>query len=100
MNPLEELIRTNIEVIGWIASGFILYSFLWDGWKLRLYNGIGALLWLGYGLVEASGSIIFLNGAILLIHLRKLSIEKRRKKSDKKISFERPKKIFKKSTRP
>jgi len=79
MNPLEELIRINIELIGWIASGFILYSFLWDGWKLRMYNGIGALLWLGYGIVEESGSIIFLNGAILLIHLRKLSIEKRRK---------------------
>jgi len=79
MNPLEELIRMNIELIGWIASGFILYSFLWDGWKLRMYNGIGALLWLGYGIVEESGSIIFLNGAILLIHLRKLSIEKRRK---------------------
>jgi hypothetical protein len=69
----------NWEIIGWIASGFILYSFLWDGWKLRLYNGIGALLWLGYGIMEESGSIIFLNGAILLIHLRKLSIEKRGK---------------------
>ena len=79
MNPLEQLIVENIELVGWIASGFILYSFLWDGWKLRIYNGIGALLWLGYGIVEESGSIIFLNGAILLIHLRKLSIEKRRK---------------------
>lgn len=69
----------NWEIIGWIASGFILYSFLWDGWKLRMYNGIGALLWLGYGIAEESGSIMFLNGAILLIHLRKLSIEKRRK---------------------
>jgi hypothetical protein len=44
-----------------------------------MYNGIGALLWLGYGIAEESGSIMFLNGAILLIHLRKLSIEKRRK---------------------
>lgn len=69
----------NWEIIGWIASVFILYSFLWDGWKLRIYNGIGALLWLGYGIAMSSGSIIFLNGAILLIHLRKLSIEKRGK---------------------
>jgi hypothetical protein len=74
----------NWEIIGWIASGFILYSFLWDGWKLRLYNGIGAGLWLGYGIAEESGSIIFLNGAILLIHLRKLSIEKRGKNNRQK----------------
>ena len=89
-----------MEILGWIGSAFVLISFLYEGWRLRALNSIGAGLWLVYGIVGGMGSIIFLNGAILLIHLRKLSIEKRRKKSDKKISFERPKKNFKKSTRP
>ena len=93
----------NWEIIGWIGSGFVLYSFLYEGWRLRILNSIGAGLWLSYGISMGSGSIIFLNGAILLIHLRKLSIKRREKislkKSTEKNLKKTDKKKFKKSTR-
>lgn len=73
-----------MEILGWIGSGFVLISFLYEGWRLRALNSIGAGLWLSYGIIGGSGSIIFLNGAILLIHLRKLSIKRREKISTKK----------------
>lgn len=82
MNPLENLIRENQELLGWLGTGFVLYSFLWEGRKLRVLNSVGAGCWLLYGLIGGSGSIIFLNGAILLIHLRKLSKEKKGKIND------------------
>lgn len=49
MNPIEVLIRENIELIGWIASGIILFSFLFDGIKLRLINSVGASTLVGMG---------------------------------------------------
>ena len=83
-----------MELISWIATGFVLLSFLFDGWKLRLINSIGATLWLVWGIRAGEGSIIFLNAVIVLIHIYKLSIEGGEK------SFFRPlKKIFKKTTR-
>ena len=99
----------NWEIIGYIGSGFVLLSFLWEGWKLRALNSIGALLWLSYGMAMDSGSIIFLNGSILLIHITKLSIKRREKNSsteelkkrlEKNLKKRPTKKNFKKSTRP
>jgi len=85
MNPIEVLVRENIELIGWIASGIILFSFLFDGIKLRLINSVGAGLWLVWGVARESGSIMFLNGCILCIHIYKLlSIKRKVKKTDKK----------------
>jgi len=85
MNPLEELIRNNIELLGWIGTAFVLISFLFDGSKLRIINSMGAGLWLVYGIVGGSGSIMFLNGCILCIHIYKLlSIKRKVKKTDKK----------------
>lgn len=93
----------NWEIIGWIGSGFVLISFLYEGWRLRVINSIGAGLWLSYGIAMESGSIIFLNGAILLIHLRKLSIKRGEKISLKKSTEKNLKKTdeknFRKSTR-
>lgn len=67
-----------MELISWIATGLVLLSFLFDGWKLRVINGGGAGLWLLWGIGMGEGAIIFLNGAIILIHLYKLSIERGR----------------------
>ena len=93
-----------MEILGWIGSAFVLISFLYEGRRLRALNSIGAGLWLVYGIVGGMGSIIFLNGAILLIHLRKLSIKRGEKislgKSTKKILKKTDKKNFRKSTRP
>lgn len=100
MNPIEVLVRENIELIGWIASGIILFSFLFDGIKLRLINSVGAGLWLVWGIAMESGSIIFLNGCILFIHIYKiLSIKRKVKKTDKKSFLNDLKKFLKKPTR-
>jgi uncharacterized Tic20 family protein len=63
----------DIEYLGFIATLFILASFLLDGNKLRLINIVGAILWFAYGLVTMSTSIMFLNVCVVLIHLFKLS---------------------------
>lgn len=63
----------NIEVLGTIASIFVLISFLMKGEiKIRLVNIIGALIFVIYGLVINAFSIWFLNGALFLIHIIKL----------------------------
>ena len=88
------------EIIGWIGTAFVLISFGFDGSKLRILNSVGAGLWLYYGIVGGSGSIMFLNGSILCIHIYKLlSIKRKVKKTDKKTFLNDLKKIFKKSTR-
>jgi hypothetical protein len=40
-----------VEYLGFIATAFILASFLLDGNKLRLINSIGAILWFVYGII-------------------------------------------------
>ena len=72
MNPLENLLTQSVEIIGWVATLFILLSFLYDGNKLRYINIIGASLWFVYGLIELSYSIMFLNLCVVLIHIYKL----------------------------
>jgi len=71
-----------MELISWCASLFVLISFLFDGWKLRLLNGIGAVLWTVWGVMMEEGAVIFLNVCIIGIQLwklYKLSIEGREK---------------------
>ena len=65
-----------MELISWIATFFVLISFLFDGRTLRILNGIGAGLWLIWGISMGEGSIIFLNGVIIGIQAYKLSIER------------------------
>lgn len=72
MNPLENLLTQSVEIIGWVATLFILLSFLYDGNKLRYINIVGASLWFVYGLIELSYSIMFLNLCVVLIHIYKL----------------------------
>jgi hypothetical protein len=67
-----------MELISWIASFFILISFLFDGWKLRALNLIGAILWILWGREKGELSVVVLNCAIGVIQcykLYKLSIE-------------------------
>lgn len=66
-----------VEYLGFIATAFILASFLFDGNKLRLINSIGAILWFVYGIITMSASIMFLNLCVVLIHLYKLSYGRR-----------------------
>jgi hypothetical protein len=72
-----------LELIGWIGNVFVVISFLNnDTLKLRSYNLVGASLWLVYGIIAGSFSIIFLNIVVISIQTFKISqIIKERKKS-------------------
>jgi hypothetical protein len=76
----------SVEYIGFIATAFILLSFVMDGIKLRVINTIGATLWLAYGIITNGYSIIVLNFLVILIHLFKLW-----KSSKKSITNQSPK---------
>lgn len=63
----------NFEIIGTLASIFVLISFLCKSErKIRIVNIIGALFFVIYGVLINSFSVWFLNGALILIHLYKL----------------------------
>ena len=72
-----------LELIGWIGNVFVVISFLNnDTLKLRSYNLVGASLWLVYGIVAGSFSIIFLNIVVISIQIVKITqILRERKKS-------------------
>jgi len=62
----------SIEYLGFVATLFILASFVMDGNKLRVVNSMGALLWFVYGMFTDGYSIMFLNMCVILIHIVKL----------------------------
>lgn len=72
-----------LELIGWIGNIFVVISFLNnDTLKLRSYNLVGASLWLVYGIMAGSFSIIFLNIVVISIQIVKITqILRERKKS-------------------
>ena len=71
-----------IDTIGWIATFFIIVSFLIDNiFWLRVVNLIGASFWLAYGIVGLSYSIIFLNIVIVSIQIYKIIFILSRKKN-------------------
>ena len=74
----------NIEILGWVATLVIIVSFLVNDIKtLRTFSLIGAILWVIYGFVIQSSSIIFLNLVIIGIQIYKLYKIKLKKDLDK-----------------
>ena len=65
----------TLNIVGWAATIFIIISFLINNmlW-LRIINMIGAALWLTYGIIDTSYSIIFLNVIIVSIQFYKISV--------------------------
>ena len=64
----------SIEILGTLASMFVLVSFLMKGEKnIRLVNIFGALIFVIYGLYIKAFSVWFLNGALFVIHIVKLA---------------------------
>jgi hypothetical protein len=58
------------ELIGWIATVFIILSFIQkDIKKLRILSLVGAFLWTIYGVLNEGYSVIFLNFVIILIQI-------------------------------
>lgn len=74
----------NIEILGWVATLIIIVSFLVNDIKtLRTFSLIGAILWIIYGFVIQSSSIVFLNLVIVGIQIYKLYKIKLKKDLDK-----------------
>jgi len=65
----------TLDIVGWAATIFIIISFLINNmlW-LRIINMVGAVLWLTYGIIDTSYSIIFLNVIIVTIQFYKISV--------------------------
>jgi len=63
----------NIEVLGTIATLFVLASFLVSGEKrIRIINIIGAALFVVYGYLMVAHSVYILNGILCMVHIYKL----------------------------
>lgn len=63
----------SIEIVGYLGTAFVLASFMMsDIKKLRTVNIIGGLLWIVYGIIVGSSSIIVGNVLIVLIQGYKL----------------------------
>ena len=59
-----------MEIIAYIASAFILVSFtLKDQLRLRIFNSIGALIFIYYSLYKNDYPVVFINTSIVIINL-------------------------------
>ena len=59
-----------VEVLGILATIFVLLSFLFNEQKLiRIVNIIGAVIFVIYGILINSISVWLLNGVLIVIHL-------------------------------
>ena len=65
---------STLELVGWIATFVVIGSFLVnDMIKLRSINLVGATLWLIYGIIASSYSIMFLNIVVMSIQIFKIN---------------------------
>ena len=65
---------STLEIVVWIATFVVIGSFLVnDMLKLRSINLMGATLWLIYGIIASSYSIIFLNVVVMSIQIFKIN---------------------------
>lgn len=61
------------EIIGIIATLFVLLSFLFTSEKrIRQVNIIGAAIFIIYGIIITAHSVYILNAALIIIHICKL----------------------------
>lgn len=60
----------NYELIGLMATTFVLISFLMKKARtIRLVNIVGAMLFVIYGLLIHSLSVWVMNGALIFVHI-------------------------------
>lgn len=72
------------DILGWIGTGLILYSFtLNDIKKLRIVNMFGSMAWITYGIQTGIMPTIFVNGCVLIIHAHWLIRNKSYKNTNK-----------------
>ena len=69
----------NVEILGTIASIFVLISFMMKNERqIRAINIIGAIIFVVYGICKSAFSVYFLNGILCLIHIYNLIVSKRK----------------------
>ncbi len=74
---------TDYEIIGLIASGFVLVSFLLKGEKkIRIVNALGSIIFIVYGLLINALSVWLLNIVTLIVQIIRV-IELSKEKEDK-----------------
>lgn len=65
-----EFVSIWIEILGIVATLFVLLSFLFNKPKtIRIVNIIGAVVFVVYGILINSISVWLLNGALIGIHI-------------------------------
>lgn len=58
-----------VEFLGYLAVAVTLSSFaVKDMLRLRILNGLGALLWVVYGLLLGSNPVVLTNACIIVLH--------------------------------
>lgn len=66
-----------MEALGIISSLLVLISFLFNNMKIvRIVNIIACIVFIIYGISINSFSVIFLNGALIIVHIVKIIKEK------------------------
>lgn len=81
---LIELFRPE-EIVGILAGLFVLGSFLMKGEiKIRFVNIFGAALFVTYGILIKSVSILAINSALIVVQLYYLTKYQRSKKNETK----------------
>ena len=66
-----------MEALGIISSVLVLISFLFSNMKIiRLINIVACIVFIIYGILINSFSVIFLNTALIIVHIIKIIKEK------------------------
>ena len=62
----------DIEIVGYLASAITMFGFTRSKVnQIRLISGISCLIWIAYGALLGSSSIIIMSFALILLHLFK-----------------------------
>lgn len=65
---------SKYEIIGLCGTVFIFIAFLFnDQKKIRIFDGIGCVLLVAYGLLMHAWTNVVLNGTLIFVHLFKLA---------------------------
>ena len=70
MNSNIMYTMNRIEIIGFMASLFVFFSFIpKDVKKIRIINTLGCIIWVVYGFLSHATSVWFMNGLLMFVHL-------------------------------
>lgn len=74
----------KIELFGILSSVVVLISLRFDGKRFRILNALGSFMYVVYGLLITSYSVLILNGCCFVMNIYKLVQMKKGDKRDEK----------------